>query len=279
MLIDTHCHVNFSAYKDDYEQVIQNSLNENIWLINIGSQLSTSIRAVEIASKYQPGVYAAVGLHPIHLNEMEVDEFEQDIHFKSRAEQFNIDEYKKLLNQPQTVGIGEMGLDYFHLPSDKKPEEVKEQQKEVFIRGIRLAQEYNKPIIIHTRPSKGTFDAYDDVMIILDQVGYYNGVVHCYGGSLQQAQQFIERGLLISFTGIVTFKNARDLHQIVKALPLEKIMVETDAPYLSPEPFRGQRNEPKYVKYVAEKIAELKGVSYNQVAEVTTNTARNLFKI
>lgn len=279
MLIDTHCHINFSAYKNDAEQVIKNSLAEEIWLINIGSQLSTSLRAVEIASKYQQGVYAVVGLHPIHLHEIEVDEFEQDIHFKSRAEQFNQEEYRKLLNHPRTVGLGEMGIDYFHLPTDKDPGEVKEQQKELFLSGIRLAQESNKPIIIHTRPSKGTTDAYDDVMVILDKVGYYKGVVHCFGGSLQQAQQFIERGLLVSFTGIVTFKNAHDLHNIVKALPLEKMMIETDAPYLTPEPFRGKRNEPKFVKYVAEKIAELKGVSYTQVAEVTTNTARDLFKI
>lgn len=279
MLIDTHCHVNFSAYQKDSEEVIKHSLADDIWLINIGSQLSTSQRAVEIASQYEQGVYAVVGLHPIHLHEIEVDELEQGIHFKSRAEKFDQTEYLKLLNHSKTVGLGEMGLDYFHLPADKNPREVKQQQKELFLAGIRLAQENNKPIIIHTRPSKGTTDAYDDVMEILDQVGYYNGVVHCFGGTIEQAQQFIERGLLISFTGIITFKNARELHNLVQALPLEKIMIETDAPYLAPEPFRGKRNEPKFVKYVAARIAELKGVSFNQVAEVTTNTARKFFNI
>lgn len=279
MLIDTHCHVNFSAYQKDADEIIERSLASDIWLINIGSQFTTSERAVKIAAKYTKGVYAVVGLHPIHLYEMEIDELEQDIHFQSRAEQFNQDKYLSLINHPKTVGIGEMGLDYFHLPPDKNIDEVKAQQKELFLKGIRLARENNKPIVIHTRPSRGTVDAYDDVRETLDQVGYYNGVVHCFNGSLYQAQQFIERGLLLSFTGIITFKNARDLQNIVKKIPLEKMMVETDAPYLTPEPFRGQRNEPKYVKFIAEKIAELKEVSYTQVAEITTHTARNLFKI
>ncbi len=279
MLIDTHCHVNFSAYKSDGEEVINNSLADDIWLVNIGSQLSTSQRAVAIANKYEQGVYAVVGLHPIHLYETGVDESEQDIHFKSRAEQFDKEEYLKLLNDSKTVGIGEMGIDYFHLPTNENPDEVKLKQKQIFLTGIELAKDFKKPIIIHTRPSKGTVDAYDDVMVVLDQLGYYNGVVHCFGGTLEQAKKFIDRGLLVSFTGIVTFKNARDLHNIVKALPLEKIMIETDAPYLTPEPFRGQRNEPKFVKYVATKIAELKGVSFNQVAEVTTATARKFFNI
>ncbi len=279
MLIDTHCHVNFSAFADDFDEVIADCLADDIWLINVGSQWSTSERAVNLASKYEQGVYAVVGLHPIHLYEIAVDESEQAIRFKSRAEQFKRTEYLKLLKNSKTVGIGEMGIDYFHLPENEEPAQVKEFQKQVFLSGIELAQEVQKPIVIHTRPTQGTTDAYDEVIKILDQVGYYNGVIHCFGGTLDQAKKFIERGLLVSFTGIVTFKNAHDLHQIVKVLPLEKIMIETDSPYLAPEPYRGKRNKPNYVRFVAEKIAELKNISYAEVAETTTYTARNFFNI
>jgi len=279
MLIDTHCHVNFSAYREDADEIIKRSLDNNIWLINVGSQLSTSKRAVEIAGRYDQGVYAVVGLHPVHLHEMEVDEFEQDIHFKSRVEEFAEDKYLELISSSKVVGIGEMGIDYFHMPANEDIAAVKTRQRQTFLQGIKLAKDLDKPIVIHTRPSKGTVDAYDEVMAILDETGYYKGVVHCFGGSREQAKKFIERGLLLSFTGIVTFKNAKDIQEIVKEVPLEKMMVETDAPYLSPEPYRGKRNEPAYVKYVVEKIAELKSISFDKVAAVTTQTAKEFFNI
>jgi len=279
MLIDTHCHVNFSAYKDDSDEVIKRSLDNNIWLINVGSQLSTSQRVLEIANKYTQGVYAIVGLHPIHLYRMHVDEAEQGLDFVTRAEEFDYEVYKKLAQQSKVVGIGEMGIDYFHLPDDENPDEVKIKQKQTFLQGLKLAKELNKPITIHTRPSKGTQDAYDDEIDILQKADYFKGVVHCFVGTEEQAQKFIDMGLLLSFTGIITFKNAKEVQAIVKTIPLEKIMIETDSPYLSPEPFRGKRNEPFYVRYVAEKIAELKGLSYDEVAEVTSNTAKNFFNI
>lgn len=279
MLIDTHCHVNFSAYKDDSDEVIKRCLDNNIWLINVGSQLSTSQRVLEIANKYTQGVYAIVGLHPIHLYKMHVDEAEQGLDFVTRAEEFDYEVYKKLAQQPKVVGIGEMGIDYFHLPHDENPDEVKIKQKQTFLQGLKLAKELNKPITIHTRPSKGTQDAYDDEIDILQKANYFKGVVHCFVGTAEQAQKFIDMGLLLSFTGIVTFKNAKEVQAIVKTIPLNKIMIETDSPYLSPEPFRGSRNEPSFVEYVARKIAELKGLSYDEVAEVTSNTAKNFFNI
>jgi len=234
---------------------------------------------IEIANKYNQGVYAVVGLHPIHLYEMEIDEFEQNLNFRSRAEKFDYEKYAELLENPKVVGVGEMGIDYFHLPNDQDPVEIKELQQQVFLAGIKLAKSVNKPIVIHTRPSKGTVDAYDDVLAVLDKADYYKGVVHCFSGNLEQAKKFIQRGLLVSFTGIITFKNAHVLQSLVKELPLEKMMIETDAPYLSPEPNRGKRNEPSYVRLVAEKIAELKDISYDKVADVTTQTARNFFNI
>jgi len=279
MLIDTHCHVNFSAYKDDAAEVIKRALDNDVWLINVGSQLSTSERAVKIAEEYDKGVYAVVGLHPIHLYEMHIDEAEQGLDFVSRAEKFAKEEYENLLQNPKTVGIGEMGIDYFHLPKGEDPAEVKARQEQVFSQGIRLARKYNKPIVIHTRPSKGTYDAYDDEIRILQAENYFKGVIHCFSGTLEQARKFLDMGLLLSFTGIITFKNAKDMQDVVKAVPLDRIMVETDAPYLTPEPYRGKRNEPAYVEYVARKIAEIKGVSYNEVAEITTNTAKEFFNI
>ncbi len=279
MLIDTHCHINFSSFKDDADEVIQRSLGNDIWLINVGSQYSTSERTIKIAEKYDKGVYAVVGLHPIHLYETEVDESEQGIEFKSRTEEFDYDLYKNLAQSRKVVGIGEMGIDYFHMPKNINFEEVKQKQQQTFQNGIKLAKELDKPIIIHTRATKNSFDAYDDVINILKQADYTKGVVHCYGGNLEQAQELIDMGLYISFTGIVTFKNAKDLQKIVKEIPLGKMMVETDAPYLSPEPHRGQRNEPAYVEFVARKIAELKKVSYEEVAEVTTGIAREFFNI
>lgn len=279
MLIDTHCHVNFSAYKDDAEDVIKRSLEKDIWLINIGSQQSTSERAVAMAENYEKGVYAVVGLHPIHLYKMHIDEDEQDLDFVSRGENFDRDIYEKLLTHPKTVGIGEMGIDYFHMPEGEDPKEVKARQKETFLKGLKLAEEFDKAIVIHTRPSKGAYDAYDDEIEILDKAKYSRGVVHCFSGTREQAHKFLDMGLLLSFTGIVTFKNAKDIQGLVKEIPLEKMMIETDAPYLTPEPFRGKRNEPSFVEYVARKIAELKGLSYDEVAEVTTATAKIFFKI
>ncbi len=278
MLIDTHTHVNFSAFKDDSQNVLRRCLQNDIWVINVGSQWSTSQRAVEIAEQYQEGVYAAVGLHPIHLYEMEVDE-DEDIHFHSRAERFDYDKYKELALNSKVVAIGEMGIDYFHLPKGENPEEVKRKQKETFLQGIELARELDKPIIVHTRPTKGSFDAYDDEIKILEQVGYFHGVIHSFLGSFEQAQTFLQMGFYLSFNGIVTFKNAKEVQEVASKVPLERILLETDAPYLTPVPYRGQRNEPSYVEYVARKIAELKGISFEEVAEITTNNARRLFGI
>lgn len=278
MLVDTHTHVNFNAFREDGSDVIDRSLRESIWMINVGSQLTTSKRAVNIAADYKEGVYAAIGLHPIHLHEIKVDESE--IVFKSRKEEFNPEEYRALASNPKTIAIGETGLDYYHLPEGKDPEEVKKKQEEVFKQQIALAIELDKPITIHSR---GTEDdpngVYQDIMAILKQFPKAKGVIHCYSGDLKTAQQFIEMEYLISFTGIITFKNAKEIQSVAKELPLDKILVETDAPYLAPDPYRGKRNEPAYVKYVAQKIAELKGISLEEVAEVTTENAKHLFKL
>jgi len=279
MLIDTHCHLNFKDFKNDREEVLKRSLDNDIWVINVGSQLSTSKRAVEIAEQYDEGVYAIIGLHPIHLYPQHVDEPEQNLDFDARAEKFDKSVYRQLAESKKVVGIGEMGIDYFHMPKGYEEQEVKDYQKQVFLQGLELARELDLPVTIHTRPSKNSFDAYDDVLEVLEKVNYNKCVVHCFGGNADQAKRFLDMGLLLSFTGIVTFKNASEIREIVKITPLEQMMVETDAPYLSPEPNRGKRNEPSFVKFVAEKIAEIKGISFSEVADKTTQTAGEFFKI
>lgn len=278
MLIDTHTHVNFNLFKDDGREVIDRALSDNIWLINVGSQYKTSQRAVNIAHDYTEGVYAIVGLHPIHLFKMHVDEDEID--FSSRAEEYDKQAYFELAKDPKVVGIGEIGMDYFHLPEGVTIEAVKKKQEQVFREQISTAMELDKAVTIHSRGTKDDpSGVYQDIMNIVKDYPGIRAVVHCYTGDLETAKQIVNAGLFISITGIVTFKNAREIQTVFKEIPLENIMVETDAPYLAPEPFRGKRNEPLYVKYVAEKIAELKGKTFDEVAEVTTANAKRLFRI
>jgi len=285
MLIDTHAHINFSAYKDDTDEVIKNTLAKDVWIINVGSQSTTSKRAVEIANKYESGVYASVGLHPTHLFETHVDLAEVGVNFKSRAEEWDADFYKKLAQDSKVVAIGEMGLDYNFIPEGVDRGMAEKKQQEVFKNGLDLANGLDFPIIIHSR------DVHHEIIPILKE--YVNaghlkrkGVLHCYTGSWKEAEQYLELGFLISFTGIITFrprKNQMEIQEkileVVRNIPLNKCMIETDAPYLSPEPHRGKRNEPLYVEYVARKLAEIKGISLEEVAEITTKTAKDFFNL
>ncbi len=306
-MIDTHAHVNFNAYRDDSDDVIKRALKNGIWMINVGSQYSTSRRAVEFAKRYPEGVYAAVGVHPVHLKEQVVsEEFDplEEFEFKTKPEVFDYGKYKELASQPKVVAIGEVGLDYFHLqtaePRGTDPstssgqarnhaetiEEQKKKQRDNFIKHLKLAKELDKPVIIHCR------EAHNDVLEILND--FYNnaphpplnlrggeeelrGVVHSFSGRWSQAEEYFKLGFHISFNGLITF--ARDYDKVIKNAPLGRLMLETDCPYLTPVPHRGKRNEPSYVKYVAEKIAEIKGVSFEEVAEATTKNAYELFGI
>jgi len=291
MLIDSHCHLNFIAYKDDANEVIRDFLRDNYAMIVVGSQDSTSRRAVEYADKYERGVYAAVGLHPIDL----IDEAEDTVvmdgtpyTLKNRQEDFDQEKYRQLaLSSPKVKAIGEVGLDYFYFdkfPAEKWPA-FRSKQKEALIGFIDLAEELDLPVIFHCRGEKTDPDgAYDEMWELIEteiaRGRKIKGVIHCFGGNLQQAQKFVGLGLYVGFTGIVTFKKkSEELQAIAKALPLDRILIETDAPFLSPEPHRGQRCLPQYVEFVAKKIAELKNLSYEEVAEATTQNAKNLFNI
>ena len=273
MLIDTHAHVNFKDFKDDKSEVIRRSLDNNIWMINVGSQFSTSERAVKIAEEYEEGVYVAVGLHPVHLSSHpfhdQVDD-QEDVEFTPRSENFEKEKYQKLAKNEKVVAIGEVGLDYFH------DQDNIELQQKVFAEQINLACELNLPVIVHCR------EANEDVLSVLGKKKQefgesLRGIIHCFSGNLDQAKQYNKLGFLLGFNGIITF--TREYDEIIQEISLENMVVETDCPYLTPVPFRGKRNEPLYVEYVAHKIAEIKEITLKEVAEVTTQNARNLFDL
>ncbi len=267
MLIDTHSHVNFSAYKDDADEVIRRSLDSNIWMINVGSQYDTSKRAVEMTEKYKEGVYAAVALHPIHLGPSKYID-EQEVKFQTKHEEFDREKYKKLASHPKVVAIGETGLDYYHVEDEK----IQELQEKVFKQHLKLARELEKPLIFHCRK------AYQDLLTKLQATSYkLQAVLHCFMGKWSQAEEFLDMGFYLGFNGLITY--CRDYDKVIKNTPLQRILIETDCPYLTPVPHRDERNEPLYVKYAAEKIAEIKEISFEKVADQTTKNAKELFGI
>ena len=277
VLIDTHAHVNFNAFKDDADEVIGRSLAGGVQMINVGSQYSTSKRAVEMAEKYESGVYAAIGLHPIHLADgiFKTKLDEEEVIIPTKNEEFDSEKYKKLAKSSKVVAIGEIGLDYYYRPKTKtKLEEFKELQRTVLCKQLDLAKELNLPVIFHCR------SAHNDLINEIrsrDEIGSpkIRGVIHCFTGTWEEAKKYLEMGFYLGFNGII-FK--LDLNDVIKKTPLERIVLETDCPYLTPKPMEG-RNEPLYVKYVAEKISELKNVSIEEISQATTQNARKLFRI
>lgn len=252
-MLDTHCHLNDNQFSDDLQQVITNFLSAGVeTAICVGCDPISNNRAIKIAKDYEC-VYYTVGIHPDDCAKYNKEEIEQ---------------YLKL-NDNKLVAVGEIGLDYFH------NKENKEEQKQVFISQIKLAKKYKLPIVIHCR------DAYGDTLDILKQHApfKFGAVMHCYGGSLEFANELIKLGVKMSFTGTVTYKNAVNVQQVVKNLPIDSFFFETDSPYLSPVPYRGKRNEPKNVVEIAKFVANLRGEDVNELMEVTTSNAKKFFKI
>jgi TatD DNase family protein len=280
MLFDTHAHVNFKSFKDDANETLQRALDAGVNVINVGSQIDTSRQAVELANSFEKGVYAVVGLHPEHTHSQYVDE--EETHFLSREENFNYEEYKKLAQNGKVVGIGECGLDYYRLPEDKSlHKKVKEKQKAAFRLQLKLAKELNKALVIHSRPEKGNEELFDDLVNILDEekIGDLRFEVHSFTGSPEALKKFLDRGSYVSFNGIITFDKTGNMEKLVKMAPMDKIILETDCPYLTPVPHRGKRNEPAYVRFVAEHVARVKGLSVAEVAEATSENTKNLFHL
>lgn len=273
MTIDTHAHLNFNAYKDDADEVIRRSLDNDIWMINVGSTYKTSKRAIEIAKRYEKGVYAAIGLHPIHLAEgifkTKVDT--EEISFKTQAEEFDYSKYKELAQSEKVVAIGEVGLDYYYRPKSKtKLEEFKQKQRETLLKQIDLAKELGLPVIFHCRMAN------EELIEILDRYkGQLKGVIHCFFGTWQQAEKYLGMGFYLGFNGIIFKLN---LDEIIEKVPLDRILIETDCPYLTPPPITG-RNEPIYVRNVIEKIAKIRKLSYEEILEASAKNAKKLFNI
>jgi len=278
--IDIHCHINFKAYKEDGEEAIARALGNDTWLFNVGTQYTTSKRAVEIANKYKKGVYAIIGLHPIHLDELYHDDEEiGGSGFSTHAEVFEKEKYLELAKNEKVKAIGECGLDYYHLNEDSI-----EKQKEVFIEHIYLANEVEKPLMLHTRNNNqnNNFNAYFDICELLKKHSKTKGVFHCFAGSLEDMKNIVNLGFYISFAGNITYKQKvgfPDYQEIIKETPLDKILTDTDSPYLAPVPYRGKRNEPIYVKEIVKKIAEIKGLEEEVVAKTIVENAKRLFGI
>ena len=254
MLFDTHAHFDDERFDADRDDVLRSLKNFNVGnIINIGSSMKTSKSSVYIADKYD-FAYASVGVHPSETGELCEDDM-------------NI--LKELAAHPKVKAIGEIGLDYHYLPDDVDPDT----QKKWFVRQLDLAGELNLPVIIHDRDSKG------ECLEILKQKKISNGVVHCFSGSAETAKEILKLGMMISFTGVITFKNARKAVEACSCIPLDRLMIETDCPYMAPEPHRGERNFSGYVEFVARKIAEIKNISYEDIVEITEKNARRFFGI
>jgi TatD DNase family protein len=277
--IDTHAHLNLSAFKDDVSAVAKRCRDEGVSVINIGTKESTSARAVELAHGYEH-CFAIIGLHPIQTVPADHDEEELGggTPFSSKGEVFDKDFYRNLAAQGKVVGIGECGFDYYHTTPDSYA-----MQEAAFIAQIELANELDLPLMIHTRgPKPGEVSptgrsVYVDVYEVLKQYAKVPFNVHFYAGTLAEAEKFFELGGTVSFTGVITF--AKDYEEVVKAVPLELMHAETDCPYVAPVPYRGQRCEPWMVKEVYKKIATLKGVDEEAVREQLVKNAKERYRL
>ncbi|MCC7004909.1 TatD family hydrolase [Candidatus Nomurabacteria bacterium] len=255
--IDIHSHLTFPDYNSDKSAVIERLNQDNIWTITIGTDFGDSKKCVEEAEKYE-GVFACIGQHPAD----------------KPNKKFDYDEFKKLSLHPKVVAIGECGLDFFR--PENQSHDDKKRQIEIFEQHIQLSIETGKPLMIHCR------NAYDEVLEILNkyhkQYGdKLKGNAHFFAGTLEQSKKFLEIGFTLSFTGVITFANQYD--EIIKYTPLDKIMSETDAPFVAPVPYRGKRNEPSYVVEVVKKIAEIKGENFEIVKNALCSNAKKVFKL
>jgi TatD DNase family protein len=263
---DAHCHVNFVAYNDDREATILRAKDAGVGMNVVGTQLDTSRSAVALAEKYDH-VYATIGLHPIHTSKSYHDEKELGEggkEFTSRGEVFDLAAYQKLGESPRVIAIGECGLDYY-----RADESTKDIQTKNFIQQMELANKLSKPLMLHIR------NAYDDALEIVKMHAKVRGDVHFFAGDWSVAKKFLDLGFTLSFTGVITFTH--DYDEVIRNTPLDMLLSETDAPYVTPAPHRGKRNEPAYVELVVRKIAEIRGEDVEVVAEQLRANAKRVF--
>lgn len=284
---DVHGHPNFAAFEKDRDEVVKRALDSGVWLAAVGTQKDTSRAAVELAEKYKEGVYAIVGLHPIHTGKSFHDKEELGEggrEFTSRGEQFDFDFYKKLAASPKVVAIGECGMDYYRVESQKS-KVIKLKQEENFRKQIELAIEVKKPLMLHLRSGEN-ISAYKNAYKILStfDFGLLTADLHFFAGSIEEAKPFLDSGFYFSFTGAITYpprkgESAGSYDEIIKYLPLDRILAETDCPFVSPAPYRGKRNEPLYVTEVVKKIAEIRNEDFEKVREQLFNNALSFFRL
>jgi TatD DNase family protein len=276
--IDTHCHLHSAAYDADRDAVLARMKKRGVKAITVGTNAITSKQAINLA-EHHADVYATVGYHPGNI----LSEYEDSNELKDK------DPYRKLTmekianSSDRVVAIGEIGLDYSRLDQHQDPNFVKAEQKRCFLEQVSLAKKLDLPVVIHCR------DAFNDLIDVLTaekDSGYpVKGVIHCFTESWDVAEKLLDLGLYLSFTGIVTFKpRSKDdpeghVHRVIERMPLERMMIETDAPWLSPDPYRGDRNEPIFVEYIAKKIAERRSKTLEHIANVTTRNAIEFFQL
>ncbi len=259
IIIDTHSHFNLHQFGHDLPESILRMTETGVGTICVGIDLPTSDHAMRLAQEHK-SIWACVGQHPTQWDE-----------------EFDENEFRKLLQEPRVVAVGECGLDYYR----EKDRGGKSKQKELFLKQIKLAQEFNLPLMLHIRPREGTMDAYEEALAILEEYknkwGEMRGTAHFFVGTKEIAQRFLDLGFHISFSGVITF--VPEYEELVAFVPLDRILPETDAPFATPEPYRGTRNQPEYVLEVVRKIAEIKSVSFELVQNQLLENTKKLFRI
>ena len=252
MLFDTHAHLNDEAFDADRAELLESFRESGVgWVLNAGCSLESSYASIALAEKYD-WIYASVGSHPDIADEVNGDVLEH---------------YRQMCTHPKVRAIGEIGLDYHYETIHR------DEQKRAFRAQMALAQELDMPVIVHER------DAHEDGMAIVKEFPNVKGVFHCYSGSAEMARQLVDLGWYIGFTGVLTFKNARKAVETAASIPLERILLETDCPYMAPEPFRGRRCHPGLLPYMAKKLAAIRGISEEEVIRITTENAKRLYRI
>ncbi len=276
-LIDSHCHLHFPAYDDDRDAVLARMRADDVHAITVGTTIGTSRSAIAFAEQTED-VWATVGYHPEHFTSAFHDEAEGD------AGTYSIEEIRALAtSSPKVVAIGETGLDFFRIDEDRNREEGIKMQESAFREHIAVAKDLKLPVVIHCREALTRLA--EIIREERDRGWTVRGVVHCYTGTWEEAQPLLDLGLHLSFTGVITFPPRktddpeRHVHRVIERMPLDRILLETDAPWLTPVPHRGKRNEPTYVAFVARRIAELRGITEQDVATTTTSTCKTLFRL
>ena len=270
MLYDTHCHLNLKDYQPtERSAIISDCLQQGLWMNNVGADYESSKEAVELSKKYTNGIFAVVGAHPDTFLPEEQDKI------------FDIESYRKLVDDGglKVVGIGECGLDYYRIPEGLSATDMRELQEPGFIAQIKLAKDLDKTLVIHCRPTKDSTNAYDDTLQVLKRENIGRFEMHSFTGNWEECKKFVDLGAYISVNGILTFDKTGVISDLVKNIPSDRLVFETDAPFLAPVPFRGKKNQPQYVKYAVEFAAKVLGKDYKEVEDIAFENSCRLFGV